>query len=148
MATRKRQVPIACLGVDEVNRRPLVSAIGVTSSRLGVDFLWSEPAQAQICIINEQQADRIRVEAVVIRYGDTPDCQGADLVRPVRVSQLMQALQHAVDELDRRQAAAAAQGRPRRYRGQIIEDTSPRAERSAPSPSKTVVYRGARVSSA
>lgn len=148
MATRKRQLNFACLGIDEINRRPLVSAIGVTSSRLGVEFHWSEPAQAQICIIKQQQAERIRVEAVVIRYGDTPACQGADLVRPVRVSQLMQALQQAVDELDRRQAAAAAQGRPRRYRGQIIEDAAPRAEPSSTTASRTVVYRGARLSSA
>ncbi len=155
MATNKRQLRIACVGMDADNERPIISAVEMTSSRLGVNFDWSTAAQADICIVNVAAADPTELDAVVIRYSERQNGRAVDLVRPVRVGQLIGALQQAITTLDQRLAAAAAAPKPRRYRGQIIEadprdaatrnvaDSTPQS--TPPPGKKTVIYRGVRI---
>lgn len=149
MATERQQYKIACVGLDEANKRPIVSAIGVTSSRLGAEFEWSSPALADICIVDISQADAASVTAAVIRYTPRQNGREVDLVRPVRVGQLLSALKVAMLEADQQRASRPATGRPRRYRGQIIEDR-PQTENAqkpdaAPATGRTIVYRGVRI---
>ena len=149
MAARKQQLKIACIGLNQANQIPIKSAVDMTSSRLRVQFDWTAPAIADICIVNIAKVDPGTVAAVVIRYTERQNGQAVDLVRPVRVGQLLNALQKAMLELDQRLASAAARPKPRRYRGQII-DEAPEVDRpppasDKPATGKTVVYRGVRV---
>lgn len=150
MAASTMYVKIACLNLAEDDRRPMVSAVNSTSRALGLEFEWTQPAFADLCIVDVSRTDPAALPQFCIRYASRRNGQAVDVTRPIRVRDLMTALNLGARQVEERRAAAKATT-ARRYRGAIVEEP-PRSEggqEQAPAPGaddrrkrRKLMYRG------
>lgn len=141
----KRQVvTTALLGVNDAERRPLVSALTTLSASqlLSVQIEWAPPAEADILIVDIDQPDAVRQAAGLdhlwprarIRYGQRGS--SADITRPLRAQSLATAVEAAVAQLA--EPANHELGAPVNAQPQPILDEAP----AAPRPTPQRMYRG------
>ena len=103
MAGKRTTYRLAAVGLSETERQILRSAIGSTTSLLNVEFDWSEPERAAIWIVNlarpqvlSQVRENSRRAPVRLTSSSEGSGAGAQLGRPLRIRQLVDALRQAL----------------------------------------------------
>ena len=150
MSQARSVLKLSFLDMPEEDSRPLRSAIGSCSSFLQAEFSWCEPQDADICIANVTGSSLPPEGAIVMLYARHQNGKAVDLVRPIRIGDLIKVFRVAMNELEQRQnEAQRAQSRARSYRGARIESPPVRtAETKAavtadkPGPKSQRMYRG------
>lgn len=141
------------VGIADAHRRTLISALNTVSGQLGVAFEHVQGQAGELLIVGFDDLPAIRrytpEHVAVLSFGDRRTHESADVVRPIRVSQLMAALERAMSHI--RDASAAppdqpAASKPRMYRGAPVEGSKPAVSVPADEkPRAGLVYRGSRV---
>ncbi len=151
-------VNLALLGLGEHEQRVLVSAVSALAgpTLLPAEVRWSSADEADVVIVAVDRPDAMRSLAELqlvrpreqVRYADLPRAD-ADIARPLRIQQLLQALQRAIQQaLEHARALpvpVGSVGVRQYYRGAEIRTSEARDEVPAmaesASPGKRM-YRG------
>ena len=138
MAAKLGSYRIACIGLSDADRMSLTSAVNTAQGVLGVTFVWSEPADAAIHIVDVSQVDPLPLTPVILRYASRRNGKEVDIHRPIHVRMLLDALRRAM-------AAADTQPAPRRYRGAVVSAPANSPSPETNTPKRGVIYRGHRI---
>jgi hypothetical protein len=151
---KAQRASLSILGVPDLERRAMVSAIGATSATLAAEFNWTKPEQSDILIVDITN-DEARAHAsalsernnpIVISYAAHASGPTADLTRPIRVQSLIGVMRSALSTASERAAASAALTKTGRF--YRPREAAPQNAAANPSEAKTEgkpvrTYRGA-----
>ncbi|MEW6169709.1 MAG: hypothetical protein AB1651_18780 [Pseudomonadota bacterium] len=145
------RIRISFLGVPEADRPAIVSGINIAAGAIGAQLDWTEPDQAEVCIVDLGGSLWPEAPCAVIRYSSDRTAADAELSRPIRPSALLAALRAAIEAVERERAGRSASAAREAagsayYRGASIqrEAAAPRGGASSGDPAKGVIYRGVR----
>ncbi|MEN8720901.1 MAG: hypothetical protein ABF296_11635 [Oceanococcaceae bacterium] len=156
MAKKRDVIRMSCVNLEDMDRMAVTSAINTSASVLQVDVEWTPPPQADIHVVDVSRDEVLPPYPVTLRYTARRNGRAVDIYRPIHARIVMEALQKAIATVQSQRseaaASAAANGRPRRYRGVIVTEEPARApvhaadaaipDSPAPAAKAQLTYRG------
>lgn len=146
------RIRISFVGVPEADRPALVSGINTAARAIGALLDWTEPDQAEVCVVDLAGSLWPQGQCAVIRYSSERARVDAELSRPIRPSALLAALSAAIEAVERQRGERAASAAREAagsayYRGAPVprEAASPRGGSASGDATKGVIYRGVRI---